>query len=31
VVGVALETYKQLESSLISRNYKGGYKRLWKI
>jgi preprotein translocase subunit SecY len=29
VVGVALETYKQLESSLISRsyNYKGGYKR----
>ncbi|MFA5602632.1 MAG: preprotein translocase subunit SecY [Bacilli bacterium] len=28
VVGVALETYKQLESSLISRSYKGGYKRL---
>jgi preprotein translocase subunit SecY len=28
VVGVALETYKQLESSLVSRNYnKGGYKR----
>ena len=24
VVGVALETYKQLESSLINRNYKGG-------
>ena len=23
VVGVALETYKQLESSLINRNYKG--------
>jgi len=24
VVGVALETYRQLESSLINRNYKGG-------
>ena len=23
VVGVALETYKQLESTLINRNYKG--------
>ena len=23
VVGVAVETYKQLESSLINRNYKG--------
>ena len=23
VVGVAIETYKQLESSLINRNYKG--------
>ncbi len=28
VVGVALETYKQLESSLISRTYKRGYSRL---
>ena len=27
VVGVALETYKQLEGSLISRNYKKGYSR----
>lgn len=27
VVGVALETYKQLEGSLVSRNYKKGYKR----
>jgi len=27
VVGVALEKYKQIESSLVSRNYKGGYKR----
>lgn len=27
VVGVALETYKQLEGSLLSRNYKRGYKR----
>lgn len=27
VVGVALETYKQLEGSLLSRNYKKGYKR----
>ena len=24
VIGVALETYNQLESSLINRNYKGG-------
>ena len=24
IVGVALETYKQLESSLVNRNYKGG-------
>ena len=23
VVGVAIETYRQLESSLINRNYKG--------
>lgn len=27
VVGVALETYKQLEGSLLTRNYKKGYKR----
>ncbi len=27
VVGVALETYKQLEGSLVSRNYKKGYSR----
>lgn len=27
VVGVALETYKQLEGSLLSRNYKKGYSR----
>jgi preprotein translocase subunit SecY len=27
VVGVALETYKQLESSLLARNYKRGYSR----
>lgn len=27
VVGVALETYNQLESSLISRNYVGGTRR----
>lgn len=27
VVGVALETYKQVEGSLLSRNYKKGYKR----
>ena len=27
VVGVALETYKQLEGSLITRNYKRGYSR----
>ena len=31
VVGVALETYKQIEGSLLSRNYKKGYKRRWKI
>ena len=24
VIGVALETYSQLESSLLNRNYKGG-------
>ena len=27
VVGVALETYKQLEGSLLSRSYKRGYSR----
>ena len=27
VVGVALETYKQLEGSLLARNYKRGYSR----
>ena len=27
VVGVALETYKQLESSILSRNYKRSYTR----
>lgn len=27
VVGVALETYKQLEGSLVSRNYSRGYSR----
>ena len=27
VVGVALETYKQLEGSILSRNYKKGYSR----
>lgn len=27
VVGVALETYKQLEGSLVSRSYKKGYSR----
>ncbi len=27
VVGVALETYKQVEGSLLSRSYKKGYKR----
>jgi preprotein translocase subunit SecY len=27
VVGVALETYKQLESTLVSRTYKRGYRR----
>ena len=32
VVGVALETYRQLEGSLVSRNYKRGYsgRRRWK-
>ena len=28
VVGVALETYKQLESSLVSRTYDRSYKRI---
>lgn len=27
VVGVALETYKQLESDLVARNYKKGYRK----
>lgn len=27
VVGVALETYKQLEGSILSRSYKKGYQR----
>ena len=27
VVGVAIETYKQLESSLISRNHRAGIKK----
>ncbi len=27
VVGVALETYRQLEGSLVTRNYKKGYSR----
>ena len=27
VVGVALENYKQLESSIVSRSYKGSRKR----
>ena len=27
VVGVALETYRQLEGSLLARNYKKGYRR----
>lgn len=27
VVGVALESYKQIEGSLVSRNYKRGYSR----
>ena len=27
VVGVALETYKQLEGSLVARNYKREYRR----
>jgi len=32
VVGVAIETYKQIESSLISRSYAAKRKRLrWKI
>lgn len=30
VVGVAIETYKQLESSIVSRSYKRS-KRIWKI
>lgn len=30
VVGVALETYKQLESSLQARNYRRGYIKKWK-
>ena len=28
VVGVAIETYKQLESSLVSRSYKKDRKRI---
>jgi hypothetical protein len=28
---VALETYKQLEGSLLARGYKKGYSRKWKI
>jgi len=31
VIGVAVETYKQLESSLVSRSYKRRPKRIWKI
>lgn len=31
VVGVALETYRQLEGSLVTRNYKRGYSRRWEI
>lgn len=31
VVGVAIETYKQLESSLVSRSYKRRPKKIWKI
>ena len=27
VVGVSLETYKQIEGSILSRSYKKGYKR----
>ena len=27
VVGVAVETYKQMEGSIIARNYKKGYSR----
>jgi preprotein translocase subunit SecY len=27
VVGVALETYKQLESSIVSRSYETSYRR----
>ena len=30
VVGVAIETYKQIESSLVSREYKRGRRRKWK-
>lgn len=30
VVGVALETYKQLESSIVSRNYQGSRKRRYR-
>ena len=31
VVGVALETYEQLEGSLVTRSYKKGYSRRWEI
>ena len=31
VVGVALETYKQIESQLVSRSYTRGRRRRWKI
>jgi len=31
VVGVALEIYKQIESILLSRSYKKGRKRAWKV
>ena len=31
VVGVALETYKQLEGSLLARGYKRSYRRKWKV
>jgi len=31
VVGVAVETYKQLEGSLLTRTYKKGYKRRWEM
>lgn len=30
VVGVAIETYKQIESSLVSRSYKRGRRRRWE-